>query len=39
VAAALGAELDWGAERVAAEADAWVREVASEGIDPAAGGG
>jgi glycerol-3-phosphate dehydrogenase len=39
VAAALGAELDWGAERVAVEADAWVREVASEGIDPAAGAG
>jgi glycerol-3-phosphate dehydrogenase len=39
VAAALGAELGWGAERIAAESDAWVREVASEGIDPAAGGG
>ena len=36
VAAAVGAELGWSEERVASEADRWVAEVASEGIDPAA---
>jgi glycerol-3-phosphate dehydrogenase len=37
VAQALGAELGWGGEKVSEEASAWVGEVASEGIDPAAG--
>jgi glycerol-3-phosphate dehydrogenase len=35
VAAALGAELGWGAQRVDLEAERWVRELQSEGIDPA----
>jgi glycerol-3-phosphate dehydrogenase len=35
VAEAIGAELGWGEERIEAEAELWVTEVASEGIDPA----
>ena len=35
VAQAVGAELGWTEERIASEADRWVTEVASEGIDPA----
>jgi len=35
VAQAVGAELGWTEERIASEADRWVIEVASEGIDPA----
>ena len=35
VAAELGAELGWSDEKVAIEAEKWVGEVASEGIDPA----
>jgi glycerol-3-phosphate dehydrogenase len=37
VAATLGEELDWSSERVRSEAEKWVGEVASEGIDPAGG--
>jgi hypothetical protein len=35
VAAELGTELGWSDEKVAIEAEKWVGEVASEGIDPA----
>jgi glycerol-3-phosphate dehydrogenase len=35
VAAALGAELGWGEERIDTEAERWIVELASEGIDPA----
>jgi glycerol-3-phosphate dehydrogenase len=35
VAEAMGAELGWDADRVREEADAWVAEMAAEGIDPA----
>jgi hypothetical protein len=31
----MGGELGWTADRVSEEAEAWVGEVASEGIDPA----
>ncbi len=37
VAEALGGELGWDANRVAAEADRWVADAAAEGIDPAGG--
>jgi glycerol-3-phosphate dehydrogenase len=37
VAETIGAELGWSGEKIAAEAEGWVREVASEGIDPAGG--
>jgi glycerol-3-phosphate dehydrogenase len=37
VAETLGGELGWSAKKVSEEADAWVGEVASEGIDPAGG--
>jgi glycerol-3-phosphate dehydrogenase len=37
VAETLGGELGWSGEKVNGEAEAWVGEVASEGIDPAAG--
>jgi glycerol-3-phosphate dehydrogenase len=36
VAELLGAELGWDAERVAAEAERWLGDMAAEGIDPAA---
>ncbi len=36
VAETLGAELGWNKERIAEEAEAWVRTAGEEGIDPAA---
>jgi glycerol-3-phosphate dehydrogenase len=35
VASDLGAELGWGSERIASEAEAWVEVAAREGLDPA----
>jgi glycerol-3-phosphate dehydrogenase len=35
VAEVLGAELDWDARRVRAEAEAWIGEARAEGVDPA----
>ena len=39
VAEAMGAELGWDESRIAAEAEAWPRMAAEEGIDPAKGAG
>jgi glycerol-3-phosphate dehydrogenase len=39
VAATMGAELRWDAERVRAEAERWVEDARAEGIDPANGVG
>jgi hypothetical protein len=31
----MGAELDWSAERIGAEAEQWLADASAEGIDPA----